>query len=306
MNLSVEGGGLGLVARIASSGAWRDASQEGAEAQGLSIKLSGDAASRFHVRYRVCGKDGSWSEWVQDGQEASCGGKPLHGVNARIVPAGLLEETGRTLRVGEHLAGKRLACIVRATTAYLHAAYLGCAVSKPLQVVNPFTTVRYFVDGEREPCWSERVDESFSYSASPDARAIALKPGCEKVEGWFADAACTVPFADGTVVQGATLDLFGRNIAEVRYALTDMARELFSERRCFADKQLEAEVDGESMLPPAQKVAYGEVLSFSRRPSVWYEAEGRAREAVGVIGAYADASASQPPARSSKNAITSF
>ena len=296
LNLSAEGSGLGLVARIVSSGAWRDVSQEGAEAQGLSIKLGGDAASCFHVCYRVCGKDGSWSEWVQDGQEASCGGMPLHGVSARIVPAGLLEETGRTLQIGEHLAGKRLACIVRATTAYLDAAYLGCAVSKPLRVVNPFTTVRYFVDGEREPCWSERVDESSSYCVAPDARTAALKPGCEKVEGWFADAACTVPFADGAVVQGATLDLFGRNIAEVRYALTDMARQLFSERRCFADKQLEAEVDGESMLPPVQEVAYGEVLSFSRRPSVWYEAEGRAREAVGVIGAYADASASQPPA----------
>lgn len=221
---------------------------------------------------------------------------PLHGVSARIVPAGLLEETGRTLQIGEHLAGKRLACIVRATTAYLDAAYLGCAVSKPLRVVNPFTTVRYFVDGEREPCWSERVDESSSYCVASDARTAALKPGCEKVEGWFVDAACTVSFADGTVVQGATLDLFGRNIAEVRYALTDMARQLFSERRCFADKQLEAEVDGESMLPLAQEVAYGEVLSFSRRPSVWYEAEGRAREAVGVIGAYADAAASQPPA----------
>lgn len=100
----------------------------------------------------------------------------------------------------------------------------------------------------------------------------------------------------GRWCRGATLDLFGRNIAEVRYALTDMARQLFSERRCFADKQLEAEVDGESMLPPVQEVAYGEVLSFSRRPSVWYKAEGRAREAVGVIGAYADAAASQPPA----------
>ena len=100
--------------------------------------------------------------------------------------------------------------------------------------------MRYFVDGEREPCWSERVDESSSYCVASDARTAALKPGCEKVEGWFVDAACTVPFADGTVVQGATLDLFGRNIAEVRYALTDMARELFSERRCFADKQLEA------------------------------------------------------------------
>ena len=73
------------------------------------------------------------------------------------------------LQVGERLAGKRLVCIVRATTVHLHAAYLGCAASKPLHVVNPFTTVRYFVDGEREPCWTERVDESSSYSAAPDA-----------------------------------------------------------------------------------------------------------------------------------------
>ena len=51
------------------------------------------------------------------------------------------------LQVGERLAGKRLVCIVRATTVHLHAAYLGCAASKPLHVVNPFTTVRYFVDG---------------------------------------------------------------------------------------------------------------------------------------------------------------
>lgn len=150
-------------------------------------------------------------------------GMPLHGCKRPNRAAGLLEETGRTLQIGEHLAGKRLACIVRATTAYLDAAYLGCAVSKPLRVVNPFTTVRYFVDGEREPCWSERVDESSSYCVAPDARTAALKPGCEKVEGWFADASCTVSFADGAVVQGATLDLFGRNIAEVRYALTDMA-----------------------------------------------------------------------------------
>ena len=295
-DLSVEGGGFGLVARIASSGVWRDAAEKGAEAQALSMKLGGDAALRFHVRYRVCGKDGNWSEWFQDGQEASCDGSPLHGVSARIVPAGLLEETGQMLQVGERLAGKRLVCIVRATTVHLHAAYLGCAASKPLHVVNPFTTVRYFVDGEREPCWTERVDESSSYSAAPDARSVALKPGCEKVKGWFTDAACTVPFADGTVVQGATLDLFGRNVAEVRYALTEMSRELFSERRCFAEKQLETEVDGESVLPPVQEVVYGEVLSFSRRPSVWYEAEGRAREAVGIVGAYADASAAQPPA----------
>ena len=61
LNLSAEGSEPGLAVQIASSGAWRDASQEGAEAQGLSIKLGGDASSRFHVRYRVCGKDGSWS-----------------------------------------------------------------------------------------------------------------------------------------------------------------------------------------------------------------------------------------------------
>ena len=107
-----------------------------------------------------------------------------------------------------------------------------------------------------ESRWSERVDESSSYCVAPDARTAALKPGCRRwkggspmrvhrsVRGWGGGA-------------GATLDLFGRNIAEVRYALTDMARQLFSERRCFADKQLEAEVDGESMLPPAQEVAYG-------------------------------------------------
>ena len=55
-------------------------------------------------------------------------------------------------------------------------------------------------------------------------------------DSWYLDAACTRPFAEGSIVPEAGLSLYGRNRVTVSYALTDRTVALFADRELFADE----------------------------------------------------------------------
>ena len=127
------------------------------------------------------------------------------------------------------------------------------------------------------------LDESSSAQcAAPDARSVALKPGCEKVKGWFTDAACTVPFADGTA--GGR----GCDVGPVRAQCRRSPLRIDGDVRGNCSRR-----DGaspRSSLKPRwtanpccrlfKKSYTGRSCRFHHVPAYRYEAEGRAREAV--------------------------
>lgn len=162
----------------------------------------------------------------------------------------------------------------------------------------PYARISYHVDGAAEPMFAETAEPGSAYRTNAQATSRATKSDCAGFDGWYADAACTLPFVEGSSVPERGLDLYGRNKVSVAYALTDRCAALFADRPLFADKEkLEPLPDGVE-LPLSQTLFYGERLSFEQMPSVWLEEHGRVREAVCEPGFYANPEGSGTAARS--------
>lgn len=162
----------------------------------------------------------------------------------------------------------------------------------------PYAPVSYYVDGASAPAFTEDALPGAAYQASGQATAKAEKPGCAGFDGWYTDAACTRPYADGTPMPDGGLALYGRNRVTVSYALTDRTAALFADRQLYADEAKRTPLPQGVSLPPDETRFYGDRLSFDRSPSVWFEQHGRMREATCDPGAYATSAGDGIPARS--------
>lgn len=155
--------------------------------------------------------------------------------------------------------------------------------------------VSYYVDGSSEPVHVEMADVGAGYTPSEQATTKAGKADCAGFEGWYADAACSTPFADKTPVPSSGLALYGRNRVTLSYEFADQSKVLFAEHECYADETLSTLLPEGAVLPLMQTGYYGDRVSVARGASIWFEERARAREAVCDLGAYATAAAEGAP-----------
>lgn len=164
----------------------------------------------------------------------------------------------------------------------------------------PYARVAYYADGSSAPVFSESVEVGSSYRTNAQAITQATKPDCAGFDGWYLDAGCTQPFAEGSAVPDAGLALYGRNRVTVSYALTDRTVALFADRELFAEEgRLEPLAYGIE-LPQQRALFYGDRLSFDQGDNVWFEQHDRMREATCEPGAYATPAGEGSPARSAR------
>lgn len=163
----------------------------------------------------------------------------------------------------------------------------------------PYARIAYYADGADGAVFSESVEAGCAYRSNSQATAQATKADCAGFDGWYLDAACTRPFAEGSIVPEAGLSLYGRNRVTVSYALTDRTVALFADRELFAD---EARLEPLARIepPPSRELFYGDRLSFDRGSSVWFQQHDRMREATCEAGAYPTAAGEGAPARSAR------
>ena len=121
----------------------------------------------------------------------------------------------------------------------------------------PYARIAYYADGADGAVFSESVEAGCAYRSNSQATAQATKADCAGFDGWYLDAACTRPFAEGSIVPEAGLSLYGRNRVTVSYALTDRTVALFADRELFAD---EARLEPLARIepPPSRELFYGD------------------------------------------------
>ncbi len=156
--------------------------------------------------------------------------------------------------------------------------------------------VSYCVDGSSNPVYAESVDAGAAYSTSLEAVRLGTKQNCAGFDGWYADAACTQPYVDGSAAPEGDMILYGRNKVRLEFALADSSKALFADRACYADEAATAPLVAGPVLPQPQTHYYGERVAVAREAGVWLEERGRMRQAVCDAGAYASPEAMGSPA----------
>lgn len=205
----------------------------------------------------------------------------------------------------EEDAGTYLTCVVTAYAAFRSTPYKGEVAAKAVRVAGLRAEVRFFVDGEAEPCCTCEAERGLPFSIPQSAWSSAERPECAGVDGWYLDAACERPFADGSAIDADT-DLYARNRVELTYAHADNSCLNRANRRYFADEDLSEPLSAADALPTAIVLHYGDQVTFERGASAWFKEHGRVREASCEQGAYVDASAAgsaQRTARLTRNTV---
>lgn len=193
--------------------------------------------------------------------------------------------------IGEDDEGTYLTCVVTAHTRYRDIKYHGEVILPSVFVRNSHVNVRYFADGEAEPCFEERVAIGVFHTAPDDAWRAAAKPSCVSFDGWYGNAAGTDRYL-GRVMQEESFDLHGFNLVELAYGLTDRSLSLMGGRRCFLDEALTVPFIESDILPSVSRHRFGDRIIYARGRTMWFEDMGRVREMPCALGAFADASAS--------------
>lgn len=194
----------------------------------------------------------------------------------------------------EEDAGSYLTCVVTAYAAFGNTPYKGEVAAEAVRIAGLDACVRFFVDGEAEPCLVCETERGRPFQVPDDAWTAAGKPDCSGVDGWYLDVACERPFAEGAVVRD-DVDLHARNRVELRYAQTDDSCLRRADRRYFLDEDLSEAYPLDSALPETRSFWYGDRVSFACGAPAWFEEHGRVREATCEPGAYADAAATGSP-----------
>ncbi len=188
--------------------------------------------------------------------------------------------------IQESDAGLFLTCVVHAQTRFGEYRLKGEVVCPSVKVQNTTAQVHYFADNETAPAFTEEVTKGHAFYTNPEAIAEATKANCSGFEGWYIDRECTVLFSEGEGLEG-DLALYGRNKVTVRFDMTNESKTLFSEKELFSDRALLEPAQAEVLLPQMKEIYYQEQILFERCGSVWFEDQGRIREAIGQRGVYA-------------------
>ena len=140
--------------------------------------------------------------------------------------------------------------------------YLGTVISSAAAVPARGFNVRYFVDGEADPCFEELWEDAETpYAPNAAAKTAAQKPNCLEVACWFADAACTKAYS--TKVLEADLDLYAYNRCSLEYGTTDRSCVLDDSYSWKADEALTRPLALSELYPAKSVVKYGTDVRFA-------------------------------------------
>ena len=128
-----------------------------------------------------------------------------------------------------------------------------------------------------------------TYSVTDAAIAAATREGCEGLDGFYADADCTVPFVDGAPVDGE-LRIYARNPVTISFGIVEGS--VVEDLGLFSDEDLEIPVEAEALLPSPIRTYYGQVIGAPAIDEAYYAELGQARAVAAKPGVYASASGS--------------
>lgn len=127
-------------------------------------------------------------------------------------------------------------------------------------------TVRYFVDGEGEPCFTERVPVGSTFKPSPQADAAGAKPDCTPgLDAWYWEASCASPVAPFTVT--GDFDVHGQNLATLRYAPAPNSALQYDTPARSSPEDGAPQVSLASLLPSDRVLAWGSTAALEGMPA---------------------------------------
>lgn len=126
-------------------------------------------------------------------------------------------------------------------------------------------TVRYFVDSEETPCFSERVPVGSTFTPSPQADIAGAKPDCTPgLDAWYWEASCASPVAPFTVT--GDFDVYGRNLATLHYAPAANSALQHETPAQSSPEESAPRVSLSSLLPTDRVLAWGSSAVLERMP----------------------------------------
>lgn len=124
-------------------------------------------------------------------------------------------------------------------------------------------TVRYYVDGEQNPCFSERVPARSTFRPAPEANEAAAKPDCTPgLDAWYRDRNCTFRATPFTITED--VGVHGRNLATVAYAPSPASGLQFETDARERPEPSARSAPLSSLLPKPRVVPWGTVAALER------------------------------------------
>lgn len=172
--------------------------------------------------------------------------------------------------------GLWLTCVVEAWARFWNIRYKGEVVLPSTFVPSTQAAVRFFADGEKDPCYTVKTRAKDPFTVPQAATVAATKPDCSGLDGWYTDASFTKKFVDGTAVSADT-DLYARNRVSVTYDFTSRSKSFLSAHAFYADSSLVGSVDVPTLTPAAEDTWYGKELVFAKPspPTLYYDTQVR-------------------------------
>lgn len=224
-------------------------------------RLTGDIAKKCDVVYWVNTIQDGWGSWAiaSNGKEVGTTGKSIQAIRIRIEPKAI---SGQSFHQGKGAssytptdaqAGMKLACFVRCSAngpwKLQYRGTVGAVSASP--VLASRVEVCLYVDGKRfTPSGTKNI--TFDFGKAINIQAAWTNEAkkydnrdktCSGFYGWYYDAACKKPWANGvisaaTVGTNGKLNLYARNKVIVDYKPTTHARNIAAGRDTYTDSDM--------------------------------------------------------------------
>ena len=230
------------------SAEWLNGRSNETDIVGVEFWLDGEIARHYDLDYRAYNRVGHWSAHsYSDGEgnhpaagdmATSLGSFQIHMVpkptDAKVVREWSTEpEYSPTAEDSD----KYLYCLCRLSAAQPGAAassaaggdygdhdwmldrFQGTVASAAPTRVFSTPKIKYYVDGESEPCYVDQALLNVVYETPIAAKTAAQKEGCLEVSGWFIDPEYTTPYVPQEL--SGDLKLYAYNSCSLEYGTTD-------------------------------------------------------------------------------------
>ena len=309
------------------SAEWLNGRSSETDIVGVEFWLEGEIARHYDLDYRAYNRVGHWSAHsYSDGEgnhpaagdmATSMGSFQVHMVPK---PAGakVVREWSADPEYTPTMddSGKYLHCLCRLSAVQPGAAssaaaggdygdhdwmldrFQGTVASAAPTLVLGNLRIKYYVDGESEPCYTDQALPNAVYETPAAAKAAAQKEGCLEVSGWFVDPEYATPYAPRELT--GDLELYAYNSCSLEYGTTSRSCVLDASYRWKADEAMTRDLDLAALYPAKSVVRYGEAVTFAGPWSAWCSDMGKTRKASSTPGVYAARAATGSPVASAK------
>ena len=304
------------------SAEWLNGRSSETDIVGVEFWLEGEIAGHYDLDYRAYNRVGHWSAHrYSDGEgnhpaagdmATSMGSFQVHMVPK---PAGakVVREWSTDPEYTPTMddSGKYLHCLCRLSAVQPTAAssaaaggdygdhdwmldrFQGTVASAAPTLVLGNLRIKYYVDGESEPCYTDQALPNAVYETPAAAKAAAQKEGCLEVSGWFVDPEYATPYTPRELT--GDLELYAYNSCSLEYGTTSRSCVLDASYRWKADEAMTRDLDLAALYPAKSVVRYGEAVTFAGPWSAWCSDMGATRKATSTPGVYSTRSASGSP-----------